>query len=142
MLKERRFSDDIEYEYEEAYPLRRKMEFLVKKINGWKSLTIFTKITILDVWQHFGYNSGMFWKYSNKDELVCSRKLPCVVYDATAGKLSKNWRSFFCSVFSCIQSEYRKIRNRKNSVFGHFSGSMQKILQDHLFTKAATGCVL
>ena len=34
MLKERRFSDDIEYEYEEAYPLRRKMEFLVKKING------------------------------------------------------------------------------------------------------------
>ena len=34
MLKERRFSDDIEYEYEEAYPLRRKMEFLVKKIKG------------------------------------------------------------------------------------------------------------
>ena len=34
MLKERRFSDDIEYEYEEAYPLRHKMEFLVKKING------------------------------------------------------------------------------------------------------------
>lgn len=34
MLKERRFSDDTEYEYEEAYPLRRKMEFLVKKING------------------------------------------------------------------------------------------------------------
>ena len=37
----------------------------------------------------------MFWKYSNKDELVCSRKLPCVVYDATAGKLSKKRTEFF-----------------------------------------------
>ena len=31
--------------------------------------------------------------------------------------------SFFLSVFSCIQSEYRKIRTGKNSVFGHFSRS-------------------
>ena len=30
------------------------------------------------------------------------------------------WR-FFWYVFSCIQSEYRKIRPRKNSVFGYFS---------------------
>ena len=30
-------------------------------------------------------------------------------------------RSYFWSVFSCIQSEYRKIRTRNNSVFGHFS---------------------
>ena len=29
-------------------------------------------------------------------------------------------RSFFWSVFSCIQSKYRKIRTRKNSVLGHF----------------------
>ena len=29
--------------------------------------------------------------------------------------------SFFWSVFSCIQSEYRKIRTRGNFVFGHFS---------------------
>ena len=32
-------------------------------------------------------------------------------------------RSFFCSVFSCIQFEYREIRTRKNSEFGHFSHS-------------------
>ena len=31
---------------------------------------------------------------------------------------------FFLSVFSCIQSEYRKIRTKKNSVFGHFSHSV------------------
>ena len=31
--------------------------------------------------------------------------------------------SFFWSVFSCIQSEYRKIRTIKSSVFGHFSYS-------------------
>ena len=29
-------------------------------------------------------------------------------------------RSFFWSVFSCIRTEYRKIRVRKNSVFGQF----------------------
>ena len=28
-------------------------------------------------------------------------------------------------VFSCIQSEYRKIRTRNNSVFGHFSRSVR-----------------
>ena len=29
-------------------------------------------------------------------------------------------RSFFWSVFSCIQSEYRKIQSSKKFVFGHF----------------------
>ena len=33
-------------------------------------------------------------------------------------------RSFFWSVFCCILTEYRKIRTRKNSVFGHFSCSV------------------
>ena len=32
-------------------------------------------------------------------------------------------RSFFWSVFSCIQTEYRKIRTGKNSVFWYFSRS-------------------
>ena len=32
-------------------------------------------------------------------------------------------RSYFWSVFSCIQSEYRKIRTRNNFVFGHFPRS-------------------
>ena len=29
-------------------------------------------------------------------------------------------RSYFLFIFSCIQTEYRKIRTRNNSVFGHF----------------------
>ena len=29
--------------------------------------------------------------------------------------------SYFWSVFSCIRTEYRKIRTRNNSAFGHFS---------------------
>ena len=33
-------------------------------------------------------------------------------------------RSFFWFVFSCIQSEYRKIQTTKNSVFGQFSRSV------------------
>ena len=32
-------------------------------------------------------------------------------------------QSYFWSVFSCIRTEYRKIRTRNNSVFGHFSRS-------------------
>ena len=32
-------------------------------------------------------------------------------------------RSYFWSIFSCIRIEYRKIRTRNNSVFGHFSRS-------------------
>ena len=32
--------------------------------------------------------------------------------------------SYFWSVFSYIQTEYRKIRTRNNSVFGHFSRSV------------------
>ena len=32
-------------------------------------------------------------------------------------------RSYFWSVFSCIRTEYRKIRTRNNSAFGHFSRS-------------------
>ena len=32
-------------------------------------------------------------------------------------------RSYFWSVFSCIRTEYRKIRTRNNSLFGHFSRS-------------------
>ena len=32
-------------------------------------------------------------------------------------------RAFFWSVFSCIQTEYRKIQTKKNCLFGHFSRS-------------------
>ena len=43
-------------------------------------------------------------------------------------------RSFFWSVFSCIQTEYRKIRTRKNSVFRYFSPSA-------IFTKKVHRCL-
>ena len=33
-------------------------------------------------------------------------------------------RSYFWSVFSCIRTEYKKIRTRKIFVFGHFSHSL------------------
>ena len=37
-------------------------------------------------------------------------------------------RSYFCPVFSCIQSKYRKIRTRNKSVIGHFSLSVRPLL--------------
>ena len=42
-------------------------------------------------------------------------------------ELVKTIGSFFWSLFSYIQSKYRKIRTRKNSVFGQFSRSVQVI---------------
>ena len=43
-------------------------------------------------------------------------------------------RSYFWSVVSCIRTEYRKIRNRNKSVFGHFSRREYKtFLQVFLF---------
>ena len=36
-------------------------------------------------------------------------------------------RSIFWSVFSCIRTEYRKIRTRKYSLFGHFSRSAENM---------------
>ena len=38
-------------------------------------------------------------------------------------------QSYFWSVFSCIWTECRKIRTRNNSVFGHFSRSVQIIFR-------------
>ena len=37
-------------------------------------------------------------------------------------------RSYFWSVFSCIRTEYRKMRTRNNSVFGHFSRNVRSLL--------------
>ena len=41
--------------------------------------------------------------------------------DQLHGGKSVQIQSYFWSVFSCIRTEYRKIRTRNNSVFGHFS---------------------
>ena len=50
-------------------------------------------------------------------------KLPSSWYPFTAWKVPK-YGVIPGTLFSCIQSEYRKIRTRNNSVFGHFSRSV------------------
>ena len=56
-------------------------------------------------------------------------------------------RSFCWPVFSCNRTEYRKIRTRKNSIFGHFSrsdcGSQKNVLaasQFFLHRKSENHC--
>ena len=46
----------------------------------------------------------------------------CRFYSCVAKSLREKCpnTAFFWSIFSCIQSEYRKTRTGKNSVFGHF----------------------
>ena len=49
------------------------------------------------------------------------KKLKHIIFTELHCVKSVQIRSYFWSVFSCIQSEYRKILTRNNSVFGHFS---------------------
>ena len=51
-------------------------------------------------------------------------------------------RSYFRSVFSCIWTEYRKIRTRNNSVFGHISRSAWTSSEEHLMYFQCTYSVL
>ena len=46
-----------------------------------------------------------------------NERIACILYCVKSVQI----RSCFWSVFSCIQSEYRKKWTRNNSVFGHFS---------------------
>ena len=70
----------------------------------------------------------MILTYAKNDSLVyvSSQNCHCVK--------SVQIRSFFWSIYSCVQSEYRKIRTRKNSAFGHFSRTCQ-ISKMELFVK-------
>ena len=54
------------------------------------------------------------------------------VFESKALRERVQIRSFFSSVFPRIQTEYRKIRTRKNSVFGHFSHSKGFLLGSSL----------
>ena len=47
-------------------------------------------------------------------------------------------QSFFRSVFSCIRTEYKKIRTRKNSVLGHFLRSVSLF---HQYSSLLVGSV-
>ena len=47
-------------------------------------------------------------------------------------------RSYFWSVFSCIQFEYKKIQTRNNFVFGNFSRS--RLFRTQLNTKDGAFC--
>ena len=49
------------------------------------------------------------------------------------GVKSVQIRGYFWSVFSCIHSEYRKIRTRNNPVFGHLSRSAHKNASHRVF---------
>ena len=55
-------------------------------------------------------------KYTKKLKVTFNTECHCVK--------SVQMQRFFWSVFSCIRTEYRKIRTRKTSVFQHFSRSV------------------
>ena len=50
--------------------------------------------------------------------------------------------SFFRFLFSCIRTEYRKIRERKNSLFGHFSLSLLDMVRTWNGLKRNVFCII
>ena len=80
------------------------------------------------------YNLGFSYEL-RKQKLTLCEKCP-------------NTEFFFWSVFSrirteygeilCIQSEYEKIRTRKNSVFGYFSRSVTSKIKHKLYCLVST----
>ena len=83
----------------------------------------------------------VLWKISEKEESLwyqCfSVKFTKFFRKAFLQNTSRWWRekwirSIFWPIFSCIESEYRKIRTRKNPVFGHFSRGV--LLNDRMLS--------
>ena len=85
-----------------------KNRFLVLNIDILDKLFIITLFTYRFLWIHSPTLKGFqtFWS-----------TFPHLVHFVKTVQI----RKIFWSVFSCIQSKYRKIRTRKNCVFGHFS---------------------
>ena len=101
------------------------MELLAKIVNGWKPFTVFAKSSILDVWLGSEYTSAvkhLWWTFFVKIAL-CAKKVS--KYGVFSGPyfpvFGLNMEIY--GVILRIQSEYRKIRTRQNSVLGHFSCS-------------------
>ena len=85
----------------------------------------------------------------NFQDIIQSRKLSFInVFDLRDYHCVKSvqMRSFFWSAFSCIWTEYRKIRTIKNSVFGHFSQVFWKdaktIVKLFIFLKFRNSCII
>ena len=57
----------------------------------------------------------------NQNKTYCWDKEEWVYYGHKALREKCPNMEFFWSIFSCIRTEYKKRRTRKNSVFGHFS---------------------
>ena len=93
---------------------------------------IFEKLDLLQSWKRsvsckktcISSHSQMFYKKSILNPFSnfitsLGNSLTAVSFFTNCVNTVQIW-SYFWSVFYCIQSEYRKIRTRNNSVFGHF----------------------
>ena len=83
-----------------------------------------TKLLWLIVLMNTSSRSQIFFKISvlkNFTEISQNTSGRLLLYENGYRQKSIQIRSYFWSVFSCIWIEYRKIRIRNNSVFGHFS---------------------
>ena len=97
--------------FETGSPRSRGWKFLGRSwTRGWGFLGI-------------GQFSWTSYVYRPLSEVTRLTSISRVCWSFHCVKSAQIW-SFFWSVFSCIQTEYRKIRTRKNSVFGYFSRSV------------------
>ena len=65
-----------------------------------------------------------YYLYTHEKKIYNTKKLKVTFNTECHCVKSVQMQRFFWSVFSCIRTEYRKIRTRKTSVFQHFSRSI------------------
>ena len=108
---------------------QQKIAYLVRKIRSSEYNNSKTKI-IASLNKQFQYKFWWGWlNLWNELNLPIQMRVFVNVHYVKSVQI----RSFLWSIFFCIQSEYRKIPTRKNSVFGHFSRSESIVEWDMSF---------
>ena len=98
------------------YMLQIHLTFAIYKVLSLLMSMFSLPILKVKVFPYHKYCGIHNFKKSTKFPICDSFNHEIKSYLRTAWKI----RSYFWSVFPCIQSEYRKILTRNNSVFGHF----------------------
>ena len=103
--------------------------FLAEKVASLSRQLFSEKSSIIDVWQGPKYASAIVQNSSSIQVTLRKRNsyvFKIIFIEASEASVnthcvkSVQMQSYFWFLFSCIPTEYRKIRTRNNSIFGHF----------------------
>ena len=120
---EPQYIENLTYSELKAYPEPWYIQNLfIFRALGYSNSEIYSETCQTSVMKRFGKTLSIFTKNFHKLFLQYISLLFSLLHETnTAWKVSN--QIYFWSIFSFIQSKYRKMRARNNSVFGYFSRS-------------------